>query len=435
MYISQLKLFNIIIIFTVLFSISACKKDIVDVPEVVFLYPNENTFYNVGDTIEISVSIKSKSNIKSVEFKLVNSDLIPVSDNFSYPIGSVNNITINYAFAINDYYMQSGDYQILCKVENENDVKRKYQSVKITAVKKKLMDIAVVCRASNKINVYSIGNNQSSKSLKFKLNGDYSASIYLPFHHRFAVSGSVEGNMTCWDYFSEDTIQNIPFSANPPFPFFSLVGAVNNYLAVGYYNGSLELYNYANYQKYAVVMEHNYFPVSIFDLNQHFMIEEKQINGAKHLISVRIDATAAQNASFMLPDKLIAAFSFEANDDIIIYNNSGQGVIAQYVYDENANNYPISSYSQAFVSATQIDTKNYLISTSTDLLWYQYQISSLTSIVSSVALRNLKYDAVTSLLYATEGQNVVVYSIPDGTLIRSINMGEEILNLHLIYNK
>lgn len=432
---SRIFAFNILLILMLVVSLISCKKEIVDIPDVTYLYPYENAFYSVGDTIEVRVAIESISNIKSIEFKLVNSDLIPVSDNYNYPVDGSNKMTVNYALIIDDYYMQSDDYQILCKVNNEKEVKRKYQTIKITSVEKRLEDIAVVCKNSNKIQVYSLGSDLNSTTLKFEVNGDYSSSVYLPFHHRFALAGSVNGNMICWDYFSGDTLQNIPFSANPPFPFFSTLGAVNDYLAVGYYQGAVDLYNFAAYQKYSIVMETNYYPSQIFDLNDHFMVEEKQINGAKQLVSVRLDATASQYASFMLSGKIIGAYPFEGQDDILFYNDGNEGVIAKYIYADNANNYPITYNIPYLISSAQIDSKNYLLSTSTDLLWYQYQSSSITSIVNNVALKNLIYDKVTGRLYATEGQNIVVYSVPDGTLLNSINIGKEILALHLIYNK
>lgn len=427
--------FNLLILILGISSIYSCKKDIDDIPIVTFIYPNENSFYEVGDTIEIKVSIESISNINSIEFKLVNSDLIPVTDNHNYPVDGSNKMTVNYAFFIDDYYMQSGDYQILCKVTNANDVKHKYQTIKVSSVAKKLENIAVVCKGSNKIQVYNLSTDLNSSMLKFEVNSDYSSSVYLPFHHRFAVAGSVNGNMICWDYFSGDTLQNIPFNANPPFPYFSALAAVNDYLAVGYYHGSIDLYNFDAFQKYSIVLETNYYPSQLFDLSDHFMIEEKQINGPKQLVSVRLDATAAQYASFMLPGKLIGAYTFEGQDDMIFYNNANEGVIAKYVFLDNANNFPISNRPDAFVSTAQIDSKNYLLSTSTDLFWYQYQTSSLTSIVNNVALQNLCYDNISGLLYATEGQNIVVYSIPGGNLLNSLNIGKEILNLHLIYNK
>lgn len=427
--------FNLIILLLGVVFLDSCKKEIDDVPVVTFLYPTENTFYQVGDTMEIKVAIKSISNLKSIEFKLVNSDLIPVSKNHNYPVDGSNNMTVNYAFSIDDYYMQSGDYQILCKVENDKEVKHKYLTVKVSSVAKKLEDIAVVCKNNNKIQVYNLSSNLNSSILKFEVISDYSGSVYLPFHHRFALAGSVNGNMICWDYFSGDTLQNIPFNANPPFPYFSALGAVNKYLAVAYYQGTVDLYNFAAYQKYSLVMETNYYPSQLFDLSDHFMVEEKQINGSKQLVSVRIDATASQYASFMLSGKLIGAFPFEGQDDMLFYNNGSEGVIAKYIYDDNANNYPISYNIPVIVAVAQIDSKNYLLSTQTDLLWYQYQTSSITSLVNNVSLKNLCYDNVSNLLYATEGQNIVVYSVPDGTLLNTINIGKEILALHLIYNK
>ncbi len=426
---------NISVVFILLTVLYSCKKEIEDIPKVSFIYPHENTFYNVGDTVETKIKIESISNIKSIEIKLVNNDLVPVSNNYNYKHDGSNNITVNYAFIINDYYMQSGDYQILCKVENENDVKRKYQRIKINSVAKELENIAVVCQSPGKVKVYNLTTGLTNSSLKFEVNGDYSSSTYLPFHHRFAIAGSVHGSMICWDYFTEDTIQIIPYSANPPFPFFSSLDGVNDFLAVGYYQGAVDLFNYTAFQKFSIAMETYYYPLKLFDLGEHFMINEKQINGDKNLISIRLSNTTSQYASLLLPGILLNAFPFENNDDMLFFNDGNMGAIGKYVYQDNAINKLIMPYSEKFISVAQIDKKNYLISTATNLLWYQYQISSLTSIINNVSLENLHYDNVTGRLYATHGKTIDVYSIPNGNLLNSITLSEEIAALHLIYNK
>ena len=417
-------------------SIHSCDKKPIDIPVVVFEKPHENSNYSVGDTIDIHVITNSISTIKSVEFTLVNEDLIPVLANYIYPTNGENSMDIHFSFPIDDYYMEGGDYQILCKVTNEVETKYKYQSILLSGITKVLEDVAVVTKSGSKIKVWSLGAHLSkSPELRFQSQGDYSSSSYLPFYHRFAMAGAVSGDLLVWDYFSGDTVQQIPYSANPPFPFFSGVTSVQDYLAVSYYQGSVVLYNYLAKPMFTVAMQSGFYPHKVIDVSPNFMVIQKQKNGFNQLISLHLGKTASQHASFNLQGEIVDAFPFEDKDFMIFFNSSGQGYIEKYIYDNNATTEPVSYHGSDFRSIAQIDSKNYLLSAGNQLLWYQYAISSVSPILTGKELDFIQYDPLSKRVYACEGQTIIVFSVPSGQLISSQIISEEVLNIHLIYNK
>ncbi len=413
----------------------SCKKKEVDIPNVQFILPKENKIVSVGDTIDIQVEIHSKSKLESVEFNVVDENLKPILPNYSYPVDGSNNMNIHYALRLTDYYMKGGRYQILCKVANKSEVKHKYRTLIVSAINKRLEDVAVVTKSALWVHVYSLGATLNHTALKYKYRGDYASSVYIPFYHRFAIAGSTQGNMIEWNYFSNDTLFVLKSLSNPPFPYFSVISSFNNYLAVGYYRDKINFYNYLNAQKMAVHIDNSFYPNRLIDLGNNFIIEQKQINGTNNLINLYLGHTASYRSSFSVHGSLVNAFPFEGNDFMIFYNANGQGHIEKFVFDDNATTDPINYHGAAFNSVTRYDSDNYFLSTATDLLWYQYSISSITSIYSGANLSCLKYDKVSGMLYAVEGKKVVAFSVPQGVKLAEVSVGEEILNLHLIYNK
>ena len=76
-----------------------------------------------------------------------------------------------------------------------------------------------------------------------------------------------------------------------------------------------------------------------------------------------------------------------------------------------------------------------MLAAGNQLLWYQYEVSSVSPIYTGKELHFLAFDQLSNRVYASAEQMVMVFDIPSGQLISSFDLGEEILNIHLIYNK
>jgi hypothetical protein len=425
----------LLVLLTISLAFSCNKEDDEDIPKVTFQYPNENASYVVGDTITVKVVIESNSPIKSVHFSLVNDDLNPVITNYHYPLNVVSGTAIIYSFPIDNMRLESGKYKISCIVSNQSETKHKYIDVLVSALDRVLKDVAIVTRKNSHIKVYSIGPDMNkTPELLFNVNSDYSASCYLPLNERFALGGSVIGDVTVWNYFTKDTLQVIKVQANPPFPYFSTLSSVGNYLAVGYYQESVSLYNSFGDKKNDIITKTGYFPDMIIDVGDNYYIEESEKSGNRYYISVFDKQSNSYYSSYSVNGKLIGSFPFDGNDAIIFFNIGNTGNIEKYIYDDNATTEPVYYGGDKIISTAQIDSKNYLIASEDELLWYQYHISSVTPILSNRHFDNLNYEELSKTVILNENMAVKRISIPDGQIVGNVQMGEEILDIHLIYN-
>ncbi len=421
---------------SVVFTFSCAKEGVEDVPIVTFLNPSENHHYTVGDTVLVKVRIQSISPIQSVDFTLVNDELTPVLSNFHYPNTLGTEAVVEYAFAINDDYLESGMYQILCQVTNAKTDKHKYQSVIFSAYDKVLEDVAVVTRLGNYIKVWSVGPAlNKTPTLKFIVNMDYASSTYNPYYHRFALSGAVRGDVIVWDYFTEDTIQRIRYSANPPFPYFVDIAPVDKFLAVAYYQGKVGLFNYLGQQKLSLQLPTGYYPIQIVQVGQNFLVEQKHTNGYYPTIGLYLNQTASLHSTFMVDGTLVNAFPMGGNDFMMFYNNNFGGHLEKYIYQNNSTTEPVSYHSASFLNAIQIDPTNYCFSTEYALWWYRYNLSSVTNVMDERKFKILHYESVGGTIYAVENQTIRIISFPSFQMLYSLPMAEEIVDIHLIYNR
>jgi len=424
---------SIIAIISIFYS---CKKEEdLDIPRVTFEYPSENKSYVVGDTITVKVVIESNSPIKSVYFSLVNDDLIPVITNYHYSSEVVSGKAIIYSFPIDNMRLEGGKYQISCIVTNQKETKHKYLNVLVSALDRVLRDVAVVTRNASHIKIWSIGADMNkTPELLFEVNSDYSASCYLPFNERIAMGGSIIGDINVWNYFTKDTLQLIDNQTNPPFPCFTTVSSIGDYLAVGYYAGRVSLFNSYGEKRFVINTKAGYFPKMIIDVDKNYYIEESEKSGNKNIISVFKKETNSFYSYFSVNGKLVGAFPFEGDDAMIFFNVGSVGNVEKYIYTANATTEPVYYNGDKIVSTAQIDAKNYLIATVNDLLWYQYQKSSIAPILSNRAFMNLKYDELSNSIFVNENMTIRRIAIPNGQIISSKSIGEEVLDIHLIYN-
>jgi len=426
-------LLSVVIIISLTFS---CKKtEEIDIPVVSYNYPHENSVYSVGDTIKISVSINSKSVIKSISFGLVDESLNPVLSTHSYEVDGTNSMDIDFSFPIDNYKLESGNYQILCNVSNEKDNKRKYQPILVSAITRELLDVAVVTKLGSHIKVWSLGSTlNKTPELKFDIISDYSGSVYIPYNNRFAIAGAITGDLIVWDYKTGDTVQRILSQSNPPFPYFSSVSSIGDLLAVGYYNEEIKSYYFSGEQKAQVNLQPGYYPSRIIDINDYFLIEQKKKSGINRILSLYSSANSSLHATFDLNGKIVNAFPFEGKDFMVFFNVGDKGNIEKYIYTDNATTEPVSYSGDKINSVTQINAKKYILSTQNHLLYYDYSVSSVSSITMNYNFSKIKYDEISKAVFACENNKVMMLTVPSVTITGNSFVGEEILDIQLIYN-
>ena len=427
----------LILILLIGVSFSSCKKEEEDIPVVDFIKPSENQFITVGDTIDIVFDITSISAIKSIEINLVDLNLKPILKMISYKkLNGSTSGRVSSAMIIDDMFLQSGNYKVMARVYNEKDQKDKFQNISISALDQELMGLTILTKQPNYVKVWNYDLN-FQKTLINTMIGDYGGSVYLPFHNRMAVSGKVSGSFTVWDYFIGDTILNIDALSNPPFPYFTGVAIVDNAIALQYYSEKFELYSYMGRLSTTVHATTGYYPEKVFDVGVNYISIEHDKSSPQLRLVTHLKSTGYNYSYYMLQGPVVGAFPFENNDFMMFSNYNGSGQIEKFIWDNNATTRPISYSGDEFVDAVQLNSSEYLLLTEKNVLWYRYSNSSISSIISLNVANplHIRYEFLSKTIWIVDKQGFMVYSYPSGSLVSDHRINEEVLNLHLIYNR
>ena len=420
----------------IIFLYSCEKKNEIDIPTVLFLKPYENQHYVVGDTVPIIFDVTSISNITAIQITLVNEALTPVSEN--YQLNQLLGKTIGrvkFELIIDDLFMLSGNYFIKVLVKNKRETKYKYQKVSISNLDRKLLGVALISKQPNLINVWNYDLNYQKTLVKTMI-GDYGGSKYLPFHNRMALSGKIKGSYTIWNYITGDTVYHQNALPNPPFPYFTGAASIDHYLVCQYYAGGFDLIDYKGNISNSINTTQDFYPVDIFDIGKNFISIEYHIGSTEKRLVAHVGSTGMNYSYNILKGPVVKAFPFSENYFMMFSNYYGTGQIRKYYWNAGPTK-PISYSGDEFIDVAQIGVKDYLLLTANNVLWYQYEKSSITSMINISNLDVIKvlYESVSQTIWIVDKQGFSIYSYPSGNLISDHRVNEEVLNLHLIYNR
>ncbi len=427
----------ILISFLIILLFTECKKEEeVDIPTVSFVKPSENQYFVVGDTIPIEFEVTSISPITSIQVTLVDDKLVPVTKNYSLnQLNGKTSGTIVFAMILEDLFMPVRNYEVKAQVINEKEVKDKYQRISITSRNRELLGLAVITKQPNSINVWNY-DLSFHKTLKGSMIGDYGGSVYNSFHNRMALSAKINGSFTIWDYLTGDTVYFEKTMPNPPFPYYTGTSKIDNFIVCPYYAGGFNQIDYQGDVVNSTNTTADYYPENVFDVGDNFISIEHHKGSTQKRLVTHLGSTGMNYSYYVLYGPVIQAFPFIADDFMIFSNYNGTGQIERFVWNSNSTTRPVTYAGDEFLDVVQLNSKEYLILTENDVLWYRYETSSITSMISlsQSGVHKLRFDPISKTIWVVDNQGFSVYSYPMGNLISNIVVNEQVLNLHLIYN-
>ncbi len=430
-------LFTILLILLLgIFITNSCKKDEeTDIPVVSFINPSGNSFFGVGDTINITVKIESVSKINKVEFKITTENNYPITTKKSIITHNEIDKTYQIDLIITDKYLVGGKHKLICIAQNEKDIKTKDLSINISGLDKELLDIAVVTSNGNTTTIYSLPPSlTSSPSAKFTINEANAFTDFSAFYNRIAMAGSVSADANVFEYYNEDSVYRVKNINNSQFPYFTGFQNVNSNMALMYYNGKVEIYNYAGRLSTVFNCNSGYYCKKIMSFDNDIAIIEKKKNSNNESLTFRNNTTYSQYAVHILGTNFIDLFPYESGKAIAFFNDNSKANIQVYDKEQNGFYTPIKFNGGFIRSVAQIDKNNYIFATDNSLMWYRYNVSSITILADNISPQKIHYDQVSSTIYLVSDNSIKRYTFPAGLFIDSYVFTETIIDFKLIYN-
>lgn len=424
-------------VFLLIITLFSCKKDIDKIgPKITFNTPIENQTFNVYDYVTVNATVTDDTKITSVSVSLLDA-----SENYAHVIVPVTvsspSMTLNLQYSLDNIHLETGFYYIKISASDGKNDSYKFQKIYLIAVPKALQTVYVISNiGSSQTNLSTIDASFSSIIPFHTFSGDYLGSSVSSYYQQAYVCGNYTGNFTgqVLQYNSPKfTIAPI-VSVNPYF-----TGYYNDdkYNYVAKYDGSIKGYDYLGSVFSSTTSLSGYYAQHICFNNGYMITEEKDILSATKKL-VTYFSTGSQEKNCSLSQDVIQFCEKDATNVFVFGNVGGQAIIQLFDRINNTvwNPYPFALAAGNLLSAIQLDSDTYLLGHSNGTIYkYQYSMGSVTTYLTGYTAVKLKYDGVNNKLYVVEANKISTFNLGTLALVNSVNSAENILDVHLLYNR
>jgi hypothetical protein len=370
--------------------------------------------------------------VNSLQVGLVNADFVPVLP-LIYLSPGKSNFQLSIDLPVTETDIETGDYYIFIKAEDDNDFKNKYQAVLITGVPKVLEKIIVVTRKNdNEITVTAVDPVNNKEPL-FDISSDYASSEVDSKNRQFYLAGVTLTDMSAYNLDTKE--DEWAREAFPPLPVHSsgclyfdehIYASYDSYYIYGFrYNGS---------QIFDTEVETGKRPSRIMKF-QTFLIADLQskTGGFSYLVTYYI-STGVEKNRLQTIYRVVDFLEADGNTVLIVANENDEGVIWKFDPNSNMQTFLREIPGKIF-SSVKLSDDHYLLGTSTAVYHITLSSLSLSEVSINDTIYMLRYDDLNKKIYAGEAKRISILSYPEMQIQNTIEFSDSILNFHLLYNK
>ena len=412
----------------------SCKKDVDTLPPLINIdAPLEFTYYNVYDTIVIAGNVKDDNVVKSVNVRIVNSNLIPVLSQDIFEPNS-KDFSFNTAFPINDIHLATGLYYVLVTASDGVNSRNLYRAINIDAVPLKFKKIVAIANVNTTTyNVYGVDDSLHT-NLMLTYNGDYFSSALNNSYQQLYVSGNIYGAMNTYDLTDNSLQWHLTPENNPPFPSFNNVYFYNDILYVSLYNRIVG-YNRQGGINMTANTTTGYIPMKTYRHKDYLIAEERNTTNVDYKLSIYYYTGSLKTSN--VTSILVNGMDTKDDSHIYIFGNTtaNKAVMAIYDVDFNSYYYPHTMPDATFYDFAKVDANNYLLVIGGNVYWYQQASNSLTTLLTNVNAKRIKYESLSGNFIIANGAQLSIYTYPFATPVGATTLPYAINDFLLLYNR
>ena len=427
---------NLVLFLTVIgLYVCSCKKDKDELsPTIIVESPNINQEFDVFDIINVKAKITDDIKLESIEIVLTNENFIPVLSSVSAsPQGKQTDINLNYE--IYDNFLESGKYYLLIKASDGVNTKHSYTEIYIYESPTYLTHIlALTGFGANNYELLEIDSGFNTKILGSGTS-EHLASDYNSRYQQLYISGQIMDDVIALDMPDLTLAYSISCIPNPPASYFTSISYMDKLLYVLFYDGNIKAYDNRGNIKYSTQTAMAKYPLKVFRHQGYLLIYQKDYVGLNGTIGLCYYPNSIIMQSLDVNYEIIDFASKDEDNVFVFANKSNQGEI--YIYNIK-NNLSTELYSVAggkIQSFCRIDETRFLIVIGNEIMLFKYNPLSLTTYISNIFVKSLKFDELNNVIYIAESNKISTYVYPSTVAKNQTVLNNSILDFHLVFNK
>jgi len=420
-------------VFIIIFFLISCKKDEdTNAPVISIFFPEEFSYYNIFDTVNIKAKIQDDNLVKSVDIVIVNINFQPVTENITYNF-KLKEVDIETKISINDLTLYTGIFYVRIRANDGVNERNVYRAININGIPRKLDKIIIITQKQS-LQYYIYSMDTVSQLINF-YNGDFVSSAIDCNHSMLYVCGRVNSNLVAYNLNNNNIVWELPPDNNPPFSSFENLYFNNNILYVCRSNNKITGYNYLQNIMYNSSMPLGYIPKNCIKFNEFIITDEKYYSSNIRKIGVYYSTgSLMKNTSHQYDVK---HFFVKDNDEIYLFanNENNKAVISIFNVDYSGFYSPYSLTDSTLKCALTVDNNNFLLAIANSIYRYQQSTNGLYLFLQGIDSKVMRFDDISQTLIFAEKNKLFYYQYPTGKKLGEYSFNENIIDIQLKYNK
>jgi hypothetical protein len=422
--------FTVIIALPVLIFLS-CEPDPANqFPVIEITSPVLNQHFEVPDTIHIEADISDDEGLSKIKVGLVNDQFISVLTSYYLtPEGTKYHLTLDYP--VTESSLESGDYYILVRAEDETDFKNEYIKIHLTAIPLEFEKLIVLTQSSPSfINVSSLNLNGQIDSL-LVVNSDYSSSEADSENRMLFIAGINLYDLTSINL-DEKEIE-WQRSAFPPLPMHAPdCICFDEYLYVSYATHFIYGFRYNGSMVFNTTIEENKLPSRIMKFREYLLADLQSKTGGFNYLATYYLATGAERQRMQTSYSVVDFHDTGEKNVLVVANNNEGGMIG--LFDPNDNFQTLLlELPEEIIFSMKITDEEYMIGTSGTNYQFNLNTLALNEVLNGMAFTRMKYEPLSNKIFSAGDKELYVISYPEMQIQNTVLFPDSILNLHLFY--
>lgn len=431
-----MKIIQILVLFSISVFLYSCSTDDNSgpAPVIAISEPLENSSYAFLDTVFVKAIISHNKPISYIKVSILNDEstsVLPVQ--LFYP--EANEYHLKTALIFDNILTESGHYFIQIKAEAAGEVANEWAGINYASVPKVLESVVVVRKGGgNNFQVFDVGKDNVVWE-KFTFSGDYAGSAISSRNQLFYKVGSVFNDLSAWELRSNKLIWSVPAVANPPIPYFTGIYSDDNEVFVSTREAFIYGYNESGLNTFrSEKFANGIFTSFIRHKNWLTAIFERYNSPLNELVVLNYPGgTVFQSLQF--DGKVAAVAEFGNLGLLLFFNNDSKSLVYNYWFESNTlvklKEFPQGSIHSLYMA----DMQNAYLAFADGVYWYRPETGSSVKILPVQNVSDIAYDSVSETLFVSYLNKLDVYRMPSAQLAESFSFTDDILDIHLHYNK
>ncbi len=426
----------LILVSAVLLLFNSCQNDDdEEFPVVEITSPVSGAHYSVPDSIKVEATVTDNENIEWIQLDLVDKNQKRVGKTFSVKDINKTSFSVDEYYPVTDIHLGSGSYYLQLTASDGNNIKHGQQRVYIDEAPRELQYYLLITRSNpNQVRVYALDSTGTYQAIITE-GTDYLDSEYHSGSKTLVISGTSIYNLQAYGSEKFEKVWEISVVANPPEPYFTALAANKNETLLGFYKGEAAVYNSNGNRIKTFFMQNQRYPYKLLKHDDYLISAEQNIpNNDRFLVSYFYNGSSIYRKQFI--DFAVQDMFSDNHDEIIIFGNRASAAgIWQYNLT-TANFWDAKDFKEdQIISSCKIAAGEYLASGNNNIYRYQVATNSLTSWESGLSAKLINYEDLTNTVLLAIGNTLYFYDFPLSSQEMLVNMPEEILAVHPVYNK